>query len=128
MASPETKMACPRRWRMTRVQRLSHARAKWGLEPPPCVKTFVRHYANWFRIDRLCAAVEVQKLGFPVDPTYVARPVAPGWVGQFDFFRDDLTHEGAALSRAGWDQTREPGLGELIGPILQLRIVPEFGT
>ncbi len=58
---------------MTRVQRLSHARAKWGLEPPPCVKTFIRHYANWFRIDRLCAAVEVQKLGFPVDPTYVAQ-------------------------------------------------------
>lgn len=58
---------------MKREQRLQHAKAKWGPNPPEPVKTFISHYANWFKIDLLCAAVEVQMLGHPVAAGYIEQ-------------------------------------------------------
>jgi hypothetical protein len=58
---------------MKRPQRLEHARAKWGQNPPESVKRLIRHYANWFKIDLVCAAVEVQLLGHPVDADYLEQ-------------------------------------------------------
>ena len=36
-------------------------------------KNVVRGYARWFGVDLGCALVELQMLGVPLDPTYVAR-------------------------------------------------------
>ena len=63
----------PRRWRMKLPQRLEHAWVKWGQNPPESVKRFIRHYANWFKIDLVCAAVEAQLLGHLVDADYLEQ-------------------------------------------------------
>jgi hypothetical protein len=64
-------VSSPKRWRLKRAARLEHAKTKWASGWPDSTPAKISQYAKWFKIDRLCAVLDLQQLGHDIDPEYV---------------------------------------------------------
>ncbi len=66
-------MSSPKRWRLKRAARLEHAKTKWASGWPDSTAAKIRQYAKWFKIDTLCAVVDLNQLGHNIDPEYIEK-------------------------------------------------------
>lgn len=69
MAKKKKNNNTPRRKRMTREQRLQSAMST-DFPKKSAGMNIVRHYANWYGVDLLCAIAELRVLGLDISAEY----------------------------------------------------------